>query len=80
MIELTRMDGSQLVLNAELVAWIEPTPDTLLTLTTGLKLLVNESVSEVQERIIAYRQRVFSALLVGVPGALGVPGERVHFA
>lgn len=73
MIELTRLDGTELVLNAELVAWVEPTPDTLVTLTTGSKLVVTETVLEVQERVVAYRQRVFSALL------LGIPGERVLF-
>ncbi|MBL4850135.1 MAG: flagellar FlbD family protein [Planctomycetes bacterium] len=67
MIELTRLDGSELVLNADLVAWIEPTPDTLVTLTTGGKLVVKESVKEVTGRVVSYRQRLLSRLYLGLP-------------
>lgn len=58
MILITRLDGSSLHINAELIETIESTPDTLLTLTTGKKLLVTEKPSTVIKRIINYRRRI----------------------
>lgn len=58
MISLTRLNHSEIYVNAELIEYVESTPDTVLTLTTGAKLLVEESAPEVVSRVIAYRQRV----------------------
>ena len=58
MIKVSRLDGSELVVNAELIETIETTPDTVLTLTTEKKLIVREPVDEVMARVLAYRQRV----------------------
>lgn len=57
MIRLTRFDGEQFVLNAELIRFIESRPDTYVTLTTGERLLVRESMDEVMARAIAYQQQ-----------------------
>jgi flagellar protein FlbD len=57
MISVTRLDGSLLVVNAELVVTVEKTPDTMIRLTTGDRFLVKESVDEVVAKVIAYRQR-----------------------
>ena len=46
------------MVNAELIEWIERTPDTVISLTTGEKLVVREPVSTVVNRAITYRQRV----------------------
>lgn len=54
MIELTRLNGKDLVVNAELIALIERTPDTILTLTTGRKIMVKESVEEVVKKVKEY--------------------------
>ena len=57
MIFVTRLDGKEVVVNIDLVATIERTPDTLLTLTTGDRILVKESLEQIVERAIAYRHR-----------------------
>lgn len=57
MIRLTRFDGEHFVLNAELIRYIESRPDTYVTLTTGERLLVRESMDEVMARAIAYQQQ-----------------------
>ena len=44
MIQVTRLDGSTLTLNAEWIQSVESTPDTLITLTTGFKLVVKDSM------------------------------------
>lgn len=58
MIKVTRINGAELLLNAELIQTIESTPDTLITLIDGRKLMVNENVDEVVRRIITYRRKV----------------------
>jgi flagellar protein FlbD len=59
MIRVSRLDGFELVVNAELIELIETTPDTVLSLTTGKKLVVCETLDEVVRRVIAYRQRAY---------------------
>ena len=57
MIEVTRLGGKTLLVNAELIETVEATPDTVLTLTTGRKLVVSESPEVVAERCLEYRRR-----------------------
>lgn len=49
-------DGKKITLNAELVETIESVPETLISLTTGKRMLVKESRSEVTEMILEYRR------------------------
>ncbi len=58
MINVTRLDREVLVLNAELVESVEATPDTVIPLTSGKKLIVTEPVHMVVERILNYRRAV----------------------
>jgi len=58
MIRLTRLDGSELTVNCELVETVEATPDTVISLVTGRKLVVRESVEEVADLVVAFRRRV----------------------
>jgi flagellar protein FlbD len=55
---LTHLDGKEFVLNADHLLAAEPTPDTVLLLTTGQKLMVKESVDEVVARVAAWQRRV----------------------
>ena len=57
MIRLTRLDGSALILNAECIQSIENTPDTLITLTTGLTLMVREPINDVIDRFLEYKRK-----------------------
>jgi flagellar protein FlbD len=56
MIKVTRLNQSELIVNAELIEFIEQTPDTIITLLTGRKVMVRESADEVIRRVIAYRR------------------------
>ncbi len=62
MIHLTRLDNVPLVLNSDLIEFIEATPDTMLSMTTGKKVLVKESVPEVVERILSFKRSVACGL------------------
>ena len=55
MIELTRLNGSPMLLNSDLIKTAEASPDTMLTLINGEKLIVREALSEVLDRVLAYR-------------------------
>ena len=56
MIKLTRLDGEAFVLNADLIRYIESRPDTFVTLNTGERLVVRETMDEVMERAVRYQQ------------------------
>ncbi len=58
MIKLTRLNHAPLVLNSDLIEHMEVTPDTVITLTTGQKLMVLEPADEVIARVVAFRRAV----------------------
>jgi flagellar protein FlbD len=57
MIPLTRFNGSVFVLNADLIETVEATPDTVITLVTGKKYVVRESVEEIIEKVLDFRKK-----------------------
>jgi len=59
MIKVTTLDKREMILNAELIERIESVPETVITLTSGKKILVTQTAEEIVERVIAYRRRVF---------------------
>jgi flagellar protein FlbD len=69
MIRLTRLNNRSLVVNSELIKFIENAPDTVITLVTGEKIVVLESVEEVMTRIVDYRRRLRGAPVVMPPAA-----------
>jgi flagellar protein FlbD len=58
MVHLTRLRGTPLVVNADLIELVETTPDTVVTLVTGRKVVVEESAEEVMNRVLRYRAAV----------------------
>jgi flagellar protein FlbD len=56
MIQLTRLGGEPFILNAELIQYVEGRPDTFITLTTGQRLVVEETMDEVLRRTVVYQQ------------------------
>ena len=67
MIELTRLNGNPLVVNSDLIKTAESSPDTMLTLINGEKLIVRESCAEVTERVLAYRARLLAQVSRRLP-------------
>jgi flagellar protein FlbD len=67
MIELTRLNGNPMVLNSDLIKTAEASPDTMLTLINGEKLIVREGCAEVMERVLAYRARLLVAVSRQLP-------------
>jgi len=65
MIRLTRLNNQALTVNSDLIKFVEQSPDTLITLVTGEKIVVRESAEEVLARLIAFRRSVLQGLSVG---------------
>jgi flagellar protein FlbD len=62
MIELTRLNGNSMVVNSDLIKTAEASPDTMLTLINGEKLIVREEIGEVIERVLVYRARLLAVV------------------
>jgi flagellar protein FlbD len=62
MIQLTRLNGNPMLLNSDLIKTAEASPDTMLTLINGEKLIVREELSEVLERVVAYRAALLAMI------------------
>ena len=62
MIELTRLNGRPMMLNSDLIKTAEASPDTMLTLINGEKLIVREEIAEVVERVLAYRAHLLAVV------------------
>ncbi len=58
MIDVTRMNGTILSLNDDLIETVEETPDTVITLTTGKKAMVKESRQEIKELVLKARREI----------------------
>lgn len=58
MIRLTRLSGESFIVNAEYIKFLEETPDTIVTLRDGEKLLVQEKADTVVERVVEYARTV----------------------
>lgn len=81
MILLTRLDGRELVVNSDLILTVEATPDTMVTLTTGDRLLVREAVQDVVDRAVAFRYRTMQGPgtpRLSDPGYLGAAADRTR--
>lgn len=63
MIEVTRLKGKKMTINAELIETVEETPDTVITLTNGKKFVVSESAEEVTSLVIDYKRKIFALFL-----------------
>jgi len=57
MIKLTRLDGSELYMNPDLIESMEETPETRISLTDGNRFLVMEQIWTIVERIVSFRAR-----------------------
>ncbi len=58
MIKVTRLNGKELVINADLIETVEATPDTIITLTTNSKYMVKETPEEIVDKVVEYKRRI----------------------
>ncbi len=60
MIKVTRLNGQKIVVNADLIEFVEEIPDTIISLTTGKKIMVRENSEEIIEKAVVYRRASIS--------------------
>ena len=73
MIQLTRLNNTTVSINSDLIKFVEQSPDTVITLLNGEKILVRESAEQILDRIVQFRRRVLagmSAWVITAPPAL----------
>lgn len=62
MIQLTRLNSHPLVVNSDLIKFVEQAPDTVITLVNGDKIVVRESAQDVLERVVQFRRSVLQGI------------------
>ena len=60
MIEVTKMNGQKLLINPDLMEMVEETPDTVVTFTTGRKIIIKESRQDLKNLVKSYRKDIFA--------------------
>ncbi len=60
MIEVTKINGSKVLINPDLMELVEETPDTVISFTTGRKIIVKESRQDVKNLVKLYRKEIFA--------------------
>ncbi len=71
MIKVTRLNDTDLVINADLIEFVEAIPDTIISLTTGKKIMVKESIEEIIERVAQFKRK--SGIRVEIPDTSTAP-------
>jgi len=71
MIELTRLNGQRLFVNSDLLKSAEASPDTVLTLLTGDKIVVRESCEDVMALAVSFRALILREAWPDGAAALG---------
>ncbi|MGB6985079.1 MAG: flagellar FlbD family protein [Candidatus Aquilonibacter sp.] len=59
MIALTRLNGHPVMINSDLIEQIEETPDTVVTLTSGNRLVVRDRMVDIQQKIVDFKRRIY---------------------
>jgi flagellar protein FlbD len=60
MIALRRLNNEAVMINPDLIETLEETPDTVVTLTSGNKVLVRDSMDQIREKIIEFKRRIYA--------------------
>ncbi len=64
MIKVTKLGGEEIALNANLIEQIKATPDTVITLTTEKRIIVEEDVEEIIDLVVEYHQKVQNSVKI----------------
>ena len=65
MIEVTRLDNSKIILNVEMIKSLQSAPDTVITLSNEVRMMVKEPVEELSRKIVEYQRFVHEGADVG---------------
>jgi len=77
MMKLTRLGGEVFVLNAELIRYVETRPDTFITLISGERLAVQETMDQVIRGAVDYQRSKYLFPLAPMRLPLADEGSRM---
>jgi flagellar protein FlbD len=63
MIKVTRLNGQEVYVNADLIIFVESSPETILTLENGKKITVKETIPQVIDRVVEFKSRCFPKVI-----------------
>jgi len=61
MISVTRLNDKEYIINSDLIESLEANPDTTITMTTGKKIIVKESIDEVIDKVTTYKRKIYKS-------------------
>ncbi len=61
MISVHRLNNEEFLINCDLIEFVEETPDTVISMTSGRKLVVSETCEEIKRLIVEYKQQIYCA-------------------
>jgi flagellar protein FlbD len=62
MIEVTKLNDKKIMINSDLIESVEETPDTVISFTTGRKIVVKESRQDIKNLVISYKKEIFAGI------------------
>jgi flagellar protein FlbD len=71
MIKVTRINDTELVINSDLIEFVESIPDTIISLTTGKKVMVRETVDDIIARVAEFKRLCIAR--IDHPGSVNAP-------
>jgi flagellar protein FlbD len=77
MIQLTRLNNHPLIVNSDLIKFVERAPDTVLTLVSGEKIVVLETSDQVLEKIVEFRRLILSGTTLCFPKVPDAPADEL---
>jgi flagellar protein FlbD len=64
-IPVTRLNGQEVYVNADQILFLESSPETILTLQSGKKMTVKESIPQIIDKVVAFKNRCFPTVYQG---------------
>ncbi|AEF17356.1 MULTISPECIES: flagellar FlbD family protein [Thermoanaerobacterium] len=61
MISVTKLNGDEFIVNADMIEFIEETPDTVISLISGKKVVVKEKKGDIIRKVIEYKRKIMSS-------------------
>ena len=63
MVRVHRLNNQEFLINCELIEFVEETPNTVISMLSGRKMVVSETTAELQKLIIDYKRKIYCAVL-----------------
>jgi len=60
MISVHRLNNEEFLINCDLIEFVEETPDTVISMTSGRKLVVSETCDEIKRLIIEFKRQIYN--------------------